>query len=1208
MAQPGGIIPGKGELMGKTRELKNFKADPGKRNIAVRDEKGLLWNRGKRKSPPVKQDPTAARHREDPLRQRGAGAGRITALGSSNQLSPEFLFDRDGMGSLGITPADPTLCVGPSHLVQMVNGPSGALFQVFDKAGSPLTEPIYLDNLADGAGYSGAGDGICLYDQLADRYILTEFGTPAGSSDINTLIMYVSVSNDPLGQWYIYKFTDAGFFPDYPKFSVWQDAWYATSRDFTLPDNNFAGISFYAFNKAQMIAGAATVQLQRIRLTDVEKYDGAAPINIFGSDPPPSGTPGLFAYRNDDGRTSAPDADSIGLLAFTVDFSNPEASSLTPAGSLATAAFQPIICEDGGYFQACVTTPGNFSKLMATSAFVMDKPVYRRFATHESILVFHTVNAGNSTAAFRWHELRRTSGNWQLYQEGTYSPDDTHRFYPSMNMNAQGQIMAVYNTSSVTIWPSITVTGRNAGDPIGTLPADETMVAAGTGYGTFSSRWGDYNMIAPDPVNDSLFWLTSMYGDPAGWKTRVTAVKLAPNKNLDAKLSAVITPLNGQSFCDAREVSARVKIGNSGNTTLRTLQINWQVNGGVIRTYNWTGTLAYGGSEEVDLPLTITGTGTFQLKFYTSAPNGGTDERRSNDTFLLSIQVQQPLTGGFTQGFENATFPPAGWKVINPNAGTITWARTISARKSGMASVYMNLFNYDKPDERDFLVSPGLSLGDADSVIIHFSHAYKTYSGSGSFADSLLLMASTDCGNNFDRVIWKKGGSQLASTAGSTGDINWVPVASEWADNRISLPAATFAGAENISFAWVSVNKFGQNIYLDDINVQAYRLPRLDITVSGMEAPSQNLCSAQFEPVIRVRNNGLESVQQFLLYLRWDDGPLVSRKYEGLNLATGEEFRINYDSVFQAGQAGRHRFTVYVSLPNGQPDQLRSNDTLEREVYVFRTETAPLVESFEQELFPPDNWNTLNPDGGIGWEQSREAATNGNRSAYIRNFVNPVPADIDELVTPPVVLPESDSLFLAFDLAHIASRPDGEPTDTLEIFLTRDCGNTLEPIYKKWGTLLQTTEALSQPANREFVPTTTSLWRRDSIDLGILAQAGETIQVVFRNTANRNNNLYLDDIRLYAVNLPIKLKTDGFLVTPNPSNGILNIRQYLVQVNLKTAEVLNILGQRIWTRSYTGDAPTLIQADISNQPPGIYIVRLVYHDKVRSVRIIKTNR
>lgn len=1207
-AQNGKIGSSTGVRIGKTRNLKDYDPSYGKQNIVVRDRHGLLWNRGKRKSPDIKWDATARYLKEDPLR-KGTGYNGLQILSNTKILSPEIAVNKEGMAAAEITPADPTLCVGPGHIIQMINGPSGAYFQVFNKTGEPMNNATYLDNLAEESGYSGAGDGICLYDQFADRYVMTEFGTPSGSSDINTLIVYVSQTNDPLQAWYIYKFTDASFFPDYPKFSVWPDAWYATSRDFTLPDNLFSGISFFAFNKQQMISGSSTVQMQRIRLNNVEKYDGAAPINVFGPTPPDPGSPGLFAYRNDDGRTVETDADSIALMAFDVDFDNPSNSSFYHAGSVPTSPFNTTICSDGGYFQACITTPGSNNKLMATTSFVMDKPVYRKFPTHESILVYHTVNAGSpGISGIRWHELRKTSGSWQLYQEGTYSPDTTHRFYPSMNMNGKGQIAAVYNSSSSTLWPSIRVTGRNASDPPGRLPADETNIVTGTGYGTFSSRWGDYNMIAPDPANDSLFWLTSMYGAPGGWKTRIASIKLAPNKNLDAKLSNILSPVSGQIFCDPSKVTTSIQIGNSGLQTLTSVKINWQINNGTIQSTNWTGSLAFGNVVTVALPVVVTGQGNFNLRIFLTEPNGGVDERTSNDSASVSFLIQPPVSGGITQGFELPGFPPAGWKILNPNAGSVSWTRTTLAQKSGTASAFMNLFNYNSINDEDFMISPGIRLLNTDSIFIRFSHAYKPYSNSATFADSLKLMASVDCGNSFTLLLWSKGGAELASTTGFTGDINWVPGTNEWAGNFIRIPTSTFGGAENVSFAWISINKFGQNIFVDDIQIEPYTLPNLDISVRQVEEPGTQLCNNTFSPVIDIRNNGKETINSFRINMLLNDGNIISRDLTGLTLTTGQIYQLRYDSLFALTSPGENNFVVYTTLPNGQPDQQKTNDTLARRVFLFTEVSAPLMEGFETTGFPPQNWDIFNPGNNNTWQPAAGASSEGQKSVMIRNFVNPVRGDVDELYTPPVKAGNADSVFLKFDLAYISAKPDGESTDTLQIWLSKDCGQSKTLLYSRWGAELQSVTDPNFPGTNEFVPVLDEHWRTDSIDLTNLVATNEPFQVIFRNSSNQNNNLYLDNINLYTVTLPAKLKSDGYLVAPNPTPGHFLVRHYRDQENLRKIEVINSLGQLVWTQSFNGNASSTIPVDISKHAAGIYVVRLVYEDSVRNTKILKTNR
>lgn len=1207
-AQQPVIRSGMGQKIGSTPTIRNLVIPPGKQNTVVRDRHGLLWNRGKRKGPRPPKDPTALYLKEDPLRF-GQPGRQPQPLSSSIILSPEISVNSEGMSAAELTPADPTLCVGSNHIIQMVNGPSGAYFQVFSKTGAQLTEPVYLDNLTQASGYSGAGDGICLYDQYANRFVMMEFGTPVGSGDINTLIFYVSQTPDPLGAWNIYKFTDASFFPDYPKISVWPDAWYATSRDFSLPENTFAGNSLFAFNKNQMLNGETNIQMQRVRLADVNKYDGIAPVNAFGAEMPDAGSPGLFAYRNDDARTTQSDVDSIGLLSFQVDFNNVANSRLTNAGSILTAPFNTTICEDGGYFQACITTPGNNNRLMATTNFVMDKPIYRRFPTHESILIYHTVNAGSpGVAGIRWHELRRSGSNWTLHQEGTYSPDATHRFYPSMNINALGQIAAVYNASSSTLWPSIRVTGRNQNDAPGTLPADETSIVTGSGYGTFSSRWGDYNMIAPDPVEDSIFWLTSMYGSQGGWKTKVAAIKLAPNKNNDAKLAAINAPLNGQIFCTATGFQASIQLSNSGNLPLTSARINWRLNNGAIQFINYNGNLAFGQSVNLQLPITVSTEGNYRLQVFVSQPNGVVDERNFNDSLSVDFILQPPVTGPITQGFEGASFPPTRWNILNPNTGSITWARSTLASNSGTASAFLNVFNYNSPGDLDYLIAPAMQLNNVDSIIVRFAHAYKPYSNSAEFADTLMLMASLDCGNSFTELVWKEGGAGLASTTGTTGDLNWIPAAGEWRNNRISIPVSRFNGAGNVRFAFVSVNKFGQNIFLDDIQLTPFSLPLRDLSVRSILQPEDQLCSDQFSPVIELVNSGRTAINSFRIFLQLNQQTVVSRTITGLNIPSGGSFRLNYDSSFIGFANGNNRFVVYTDWPNNQLDLLPANDTLVSNFFLFETTNLPVTESFEQGDFPPPNLAVKGREGTPGWQVAAGPATTGLRSALMRNYINPVPGDRDELFLPPMLTGNFDSVFLKFDLAYLSSKPAGSATDTLEIWLTTNCGRDSVLLFSQWGQDLQTITDPNTPGTVEFVPSLRSHWRTDSIDLTGLVSANQPFQVFFRNINQQGNNLYLDNIQLYSLTLPPILKEQGYLVVPNPTDGQLVVRHYRDLENLRRIAVVNTAGQTVWSASYNGNASSYIPVDIRRQAAGTYYVRLIYTNKARTTKIIKTTR
>jgi len=156
---------------------------------------------------------------------------------------------------------------------------------------------------------------------------------------------------------------------------------------------------------------------------------------------------------------------------------------------------------------------------------------YRNFGTHESLVGSFTVGGASAEtgAAPRWFELRRGGAGWTLHQEGTYDPPDNHdRFMGSIAMDRNGDIALGYSVSSSAMKPAIRYATRLAGDPLGTLGTEATLIN-GTGAQTSSNRWGDYSAMSIDPVNGCVFYYTNEYynADSSNqWKTRVGAFRI----------------------------------------------------------------------------------------------------------------------------------------------------------------------------------------------------------------------------------------------------------------------------------------------------------------------------------------------------------------------------------------------------------------------------------------------------------------------------------------------------------------------------------------------------------------------------------------------------------------------------------------------------------------------------------------------------------
>ena len=119
-----------------------------------------------------------------------------------------------GQTASGLRPFDPSGAVGPNHYIQMINSTT---FKVYNKSSMTVLLTASLGSLWTPA-TGNNGDPIVMYDKVADRWFLAQFGT---STD-NKIYIAVSTTNDPTGSYYTYTFVSPQF-PDYLKFGVWHD-------------------------------------------------------------------------------------------------------------------------------------------------------------------------------------------------------------------------------------------------------------------------------------------------------------------------------------------------------------------------------------------------------------------------------------------------------------------------------------------------------------------------------------------------------------------------------------------------------------------------------------------------------------------------------------------------------------------------------------------------------------------------------------------------------------------------------------------------------------------------------------------------------------------------------------------------------------------------------------------------------------------------
>jgi len=411
-------------------------------------------------------------------------------------------------------PPDTVGEVGATQYVQMVN--EG--FQVFDKnTGASLLGPSGISTIWQGFGgvceSNGNGDPVVLYDQLADRWVISQF---AGSSVPTDECVAISATSDATGAYHRYDFHLGSNFFDYPHLSVWPDAYYMSMNVFNSLGTSFLGPQPFAFDRARMLQGLpATFVTPGITGGPLEET--YLPADLDGANLPPPGAPATFIQW--------PGGGAYRIFHFHADFATPANSTFALFASTPAAGFTQLC----GLTRSCVPQAGTTSRLDAIADRLMFRTTYRNFGTHESVVGNYTVSSGG-VAGIRWFELRNvTAGPVTVAQESTYQPDTTWRWLGSAAMDRDGNLAIGYSASSASIFPQLRYAGRLATDPLNVLAQTEATLFAGTGSQTgTNSRWGDYSALTVDPIDDCTFWFTSQYYATTtsfNWRTRIGSFK-----------------------------------------------------------------------------------------------------------------------------------------------------------------------------------------------------------------------------------------------------------------------------------------------------------------------------------------------------------------------------------------------------------------------------------------------------------------------------------------------------------------------------------------------------------------------------------------------------------------------------------------------------------------------------------------------------------
>jgi Fibronectin type III domain len=513
---------------------------------------------------------------------------------------PGPLLTFDGMNSSQsgclCLPPDTDGDVGPNHYVQSVN----SSIKIFDKSGNPLNgsngttyNSFFVTLVGTPCSGFNNGDGFVFYDQVADRWVVSDFAFPGTLPGAGPFYQCIGVSQtgDPVsGGWFLYAIqhdpANPTWIGDYPKFALWPDAYYFTVNLFDGVSLGFQGVRAFALDRASMLGGgpANTIAFNITPAGLGDSYS-LVPAGFRTGDPPPVGRD-EFLLSVDSPATGGVTLTQVHGWKFHADFGTPANSTLgigvnhSPNANIAVAGFVDAFTTT----TLLVPQNGTTRKLDTLGDKIMTPVVYQNRLGVESLWADQTVllNYPNGPTAVRWYQFNVTGGNFPAtpvqQQSWNNGNDGLWRWMPSIAVDQNGNMAIGYSTSSATQEPSIRYAGRLAADPLNNLGQGEAIMTVGGGHQTHSSgRWGDYSMTTIDPVDNLTFWHTNEYypvTSSASWFTRVgtfqfPAASPTPTPTPTATATPTATPTPAPTPAAPRALKAT-------NVTASSFTANWR--------------------------------------------------------------------------------------------------------------------------------------------------------------------------------------------------------------------------------------------------------------------------------------------------------------------------------------------------------------------------------------------------------------------------------------------------------------------------------------------------------------------------------------------------------------------------------------------------------------------------------------------------------
>ncbi len=572
-----------------------------------------------------------------------------------------------------------------------------------------------------------------------------------------------------------------------------------------------------------------------------------------------------------------------------------------------------------------------------------------------------------------------------------------------------------------------------------------------------------------------------------------------------------------------------------------TIATGAQDNGGSVRTA--TGWIDWIGADGMEAAVDHTNAniiyGSSQNGSFYKTTNGGnsytgltTPSTAGNWTtpFVIDPNVNTTLYVGYDE-LHKSTNSGGSWTQISSiNIGKLNH---IAVAPSNSNYIYVSSGNkiYRTTDGGTTWTNIATGLGSLtiNGIAVHNSSPDKVAVATSSSRIYTSINGGTTWTNitgNFPSVsarclVYQNDASEALYVGTNTGVYYKDNTMTNWISFATGLP---IVGVNELEIHYGS-NKiraatYGRGIW--ESNICSASTASLDIAIENIIDPVNGsaVCNNNVTPKVSIKNLGSSTITSAIISYKMDAAATQTLNWTG-SLATSATTTITLNA-YNGLSNSAHTFSVWASSPNAGVDQNTSNNSMSSTYTVIAVpigQALPFTEGFESGSTPPAGWviqkaNTI--DAAVSWSvvsNSTGLTAGSTKAARMDNYSSSsdISGQIDALRSPAISFTAANSsLSLNFDVSH---RAYGTTTDidTLNVYISTDCGLTWSRLYTKGGAQLATV-AGTQTASA-YSPTVSTQWRRETISLS--SYAGLTsVYLKFESRSGWGNNVFLDNINI----------------------------------------------------------------------------------------------